>query len=180
MPRETGDSETLGAKKQGSRATQLPPANTKETPSRGDLTRLSSSTARAVTGRIGWNTADQRATGGWRPPSVCLDLRAPHVYTWYMGNQVSRRKHKPWIGRVRFTVDPTPTQCRCGQMVTMLRRGSIALLPRVHECPWATQQADIMRTFRAMESAGIRVTEGEVAGRLQSMWLAAKKERTRG
>ena len=86
---------------------------------------------------------------------------------------MNRRKHKPWIGRVRLTVDPTPTLCRCGQMVTMLRRGAIALLPKGHECHWASQQADIMRTFRATESAGIRVTEGEVAGRLREMWHAA-------
>lgn len=66
-----------------------------------------------------------------------------------------------------FTLDVFPTKCSCGQEVYLHRRGPVALLPRAHRCPEREWQEAVLRTVKAEESVGLRVTPTEVARMLR-------------
>ena len=66
----------------------------------------------------------------------------------------------------RWTSDPFPSTCPCGDEVHFMRRGNIRLLPTGHKCKYRTAQEDEKRTIRAEESAGINVVPSEAARRI--------------
>ena len=63
-----------------------------------------------------------------------------------------------------FTLDTFDSNCAgCGQEIRYTRRGPIALILKGHRCIARTIQEDTLRTVKAIESVGVRVTPREVA-----------------
>lgn len=69
----------------------------------------------------------------------------------------------------RWTSDPCPLPCPCGEKVHFMLRGNIRLIPPGHKCKYRRMQQDQLRTIRAEESAGIRVTPSEAARRINEV-----------
>jgi hypothetical protein len=55
----------------------------------------------------------------------------------------------------------------------MSRRGPVALIPGGHSCPAKDTQDDVLRTVKAEESIGLRITPREVAKRLRDWNVGA-------
>lgn len=81
-------------------------------------------------------------------------------------------KRKKGVLDGAFTSDPCAMTCPCGKKVHYMLKGDIRLIPGGHKCKFRKMQEDEVRTIRAEESAGINVTKGEAARRLNSiLWL---------
>jgi len=67
----------------------------------------------------------------------------------------------------KYTMDTHETVCKCGEKIHLTRRGPIALIPHGHRCPAKEIQDAVLRTIRAEEACGIKITLSEVARRLR-------------
>lgn len=76
-----------------------------------------------------------------------------------------------------FTKDTFLTRCYCGEYVHLLRRGPVVLLPAGHHCDAKETQDNVLRTVKAEESCGIRITPREVARRLRDWGVGAHLSR---
>jgi len=66
-----------------------------------------------------------------------------------------------------FTQDTWDTVCNCGVRIQLLRRGPVSIIPKGHQCPSREIQDAVLRTIRAEELCGLRVTPHEIAKRLR-------------